>query len=186
MDRLRSLLGRASTAGVAAQLGGIAELASVVLDGIPDLAGDGRGALGGHERVDPDGKLAERGLDVAILGVSATEEDGVETEKDPGAALEENGRQNDAEPEQNLEARDDGHGRVVVLLDKGANSVSERAGSLARRGGAFGGGGRRADDGQQVGTNVGGSVEGGVDAVGDERKRVLGGNQPDESHHWKC
>lgn len=183
LDRLRSLLG--GTAGVAADLGGIAELAGVVLGVLPDLAGNGRGALGGDERVDADGELAEGGLDVAALGVASAEKGGVETEKDPGAALEEDGGEHNAEPEEDLEASDDGHGRVVVLLDKGADAVGERAGRLAG-GGTVDGGRRRAENGQQAGADVGGSVEDGVDAVGDEGEGVLGSEEPDDGHDCSC
>lgn len=182
---LRRLLGRAGTTHVAVDVGGIAELASVVLDVVPDAAGGGGSALGTDKRVDASRELAERGLDVAALGVAGADKGRVDGEQDPRAALEQEGGEDDAEPEEDLEARHNRHGRVVVLLDKGANAVSQGAGRLGAGRRAVGGTGRRrADGGQQVGAGVRGDVEDGVDAVREEGERVLGGKEPDQGHHY--
>lgn len=165
------------------------ELPSTVLDGAPDLAGGRGGTLSSDERVDASTEGGERVLDMGALAVTRTEEDGVEADKDPRSALEENGRQKDTEPEEDLEAGDDGHGSIIVLLDKGTDLISERAvyrGSVVGRGtigsgsvrSALGGG----ESGDQVGASVGSNVEDREDGVGEKSQRVLGSEEPDEGH----
>lgn len=156
------------------------ELAGAILDAVPDLAGGGGRALGADERVDAGAELGHGALDVGALRVAGAQEDGVEDEQDPRAALEQNGRQQDAAPQQDLEGRDNRHAGVVVLLDKGANLVGQRVRRLALGRGAVGGGRGRVDGGDQVGARVRGDVEDGVDAVGEEGEGVLGGEEPDQ------
>ncbi len=94
------------------------ELSRGRLDGLPYLTGPGRGALGTDKVVEAGLELGERVLDVAALSIAGAEESGVDSEQDPRAALEENGPQNKANPQQNLEPRNDRHGAVIVLLNE--------------------------------------------------------------------
>lgn len=182
---LRRLLGRAGTTHVSVNVGGITELASAVLDIVPNAAGGGRGTLSADKRVDAGRKLAERRLDVAALGVAGAEESSVNNKQDPGAALEQDSGENNAEPERDFEGRDDRHGRIVVLLDKGPNAFGQRAVGLSAGRRPVSGCGSRHDGGKQVGASVRGDVEDGVDAVREESEGVLGGKEPNQSHHYR-
>ena len=71
---------------------------------------------------------------MAALGVAGAEESSVDNKQDPGAALEQDSGENNAEPERNFESRHDGHGRIIVLLDKGTDAVGQRAGGLGAGG----------------------------------------------------
>ena len=165
------------------------ELPGSLLGRLPSLARSRGSSLGSDQRVDTGAELGERVLDVAALGVASTEEGSVEDNQDPRSALEEDGRQQNAEPEKNLERRNNGHGSIVVLLDESTNLVSKWAvdhGSAA---------GRRAlglrlslgrkEGGNQVGAGVGSNVEHRVDRVGKQSEGVLGSKEPHEGHDWE-
>lgn len=163
------------------------ELLSSVLDNAPDLSSNRRGALGTNERVDTGRKAGEGILYVGALCVAGTQESSIQGDEDPRSALEENSGQEDAEPEEGLKGGDDGHGSVIVLLDKGANLISERAvdSRLAiRGGGTVGLGGRLGshDCRNQVGAGVGSDVKDGVDRVRQESERILRRKEPDQGH----
>ena len=150
------------------------ELPDTVLESLPHLAGSGGSALGANERVHTGTEQGERLAEVRALGVAGAEEDGVQGDEDPRPALEEDGGQEHAEPEEDLESRDDRHARGVVLLAEVANLLGKRAILLGVVGG-------RGSDGRDQGVAcVGGNVEDGVDAVGEEGQRVLGRDEPDE------
>lgn len=134
---LRSLLGGAAT-DVAVDVGRIVELLGAILDAVPHAAGGGRGALCTNELVDARAHLSDRGLDVRALREASSEEDGVDTDENPRAALEQNRREKQADPKKDLKAGDNGHGRVVVLLDEGTNLVLQRAAGLGPRRGTAG------------------------------------------------
>lgn len=63
---------------------------------------------------------------MGALGETSTEEGSVESDKDPGAALEEDGAQEQTDPEENLEPRDNRHGCIIVLLDEGSDRLRKR------------------------------------------------------------
>lgn len=82
--------------------------------------------------------------------------------------MEEDSGDEETNPQGNLEAGDDGHGHVIVLLDEGANGVGDPV-ILGLWLGAIGswdlsGRDDRGDDG---GAGVGCKVEDGVDRVGE-------------------
>ena len=146
------------------------ELARSSLNTVPDGSSSWRGALGADHRVYAEFQGAEGVLHVGALGEAGSEESRVQAEQDPRAALEEHGRKKDADPEEDLEARDDGHGGVVVGLDEGADSFRERVWLRlgARRGGLW-----WLDGGDDVAAKVGRHVKDGVDSVGQQRKGIL-------------
>lgn len=97
--------------------------------------------------------------------------------------MEQDGGDEEANPQGNLEAGDDRHGHVVVLLDEGANGVGDPVvlglGLGAVGSWDLGGWDDRGDDG---GAGVGCKVEDGVDRVGEQREEVRGREEPDEGH----
>lgn len=118
------------------------ELTGKALDGLPSLASSGRSALSANEVVDASLKVAERVLDVAALSEAGAEEDGVDDDQDPRAALEEDDVEEDTEPEDELNVGDNRHGRIVVLLNETANRVGHRVLSVLGLGAGRGTGGR--------------------------------------------
>ena len=187
--RLRRLLGSSSAADVLVDVSRGMELPRGALHAVPDLASDGRGALGADEVVDAGLELGKRTLHVAALGKARAQEGSVEGNQDPRAALEEQGRQKEADPKQDLEARDHRHGRVVVLLDEGSDRIRSRVlrvldltsglRGVAGRGDLLG----RHESRDQGRANICGDMEDRVDAVREESKQVLGHEEPNQSHH---
>lgn len=185
-SRLLCLLGDSSTVDVPVGIGNGVELTSTVLDTVPNLACNWGGSLGTNEIIDARLKHGKGVLDMAALRESSAQECGVDGNQDPRPALEENGRQEKTNPEKDLEARDNGHGHVVVLLDKAANSIRQGVRSVLGLSVRRSAGARdslgRDDGGDQVRASVGCNVEDGVDAVGQHSKRVLGHEEPDKGH----
>lgn len=183
--RLGSLLLRRAVVNVLADVGSIMELLSSVLDRVPNLSRGGRSTLGADEGVDASAELGERGLNMAALGEASAKEGSVEGKQDPRSSLEENGGEQEADPEEDLETRDNRHGGIVVLLHKGTNLVSKRVADrlgLGRGPRSFGDRLGSHNDGDQVGTGVGSDVEDGVDAIREESERILGREEPDKGH----
>lgn len=165
------------------------ELPGSLLGRLPSLARGGGSSLGSDQRVDASGELSERVLHVAALSVASTQEGSVEDNEDPRSALEEDGRQENAEPEKDLERRDNRHGSIVVLLDESTNLVSEWAvnhrSAAGRRTLGLGLSLGRKEGGNQVGAGVGSNVEHRVDRVGKQSEGVLGGKEPHKGHDWE-
>lgn len=155
---LRGLLGGGRAAHVLAEIGGITELSTDVLDVIPDLSCSWGSALGTNQRIDAGTQLRHGVLDVGALRVTSSEEGSVHSNQDPRATLEENGRKQDADPEKDLQCRNNGHGGIIVLFNESTDSVSQWVADTLR-GGTIGGGRRRLDDGNQVGAGVSSDVE---------------------------
>lgn len=175
---LVGLLRRSSTVDILIDISGRVELPGAALDPIPDLASDWGCALGANEVVDAGLELAERVLHVCALGETGPEEGGIEGDKDPRAAREENGAEEQADPEENLEPRDDRHRSIIVLLDKSPNCLGERVlcvlglrarGSSCGRGDLLG----RDEGRDNVGARVSRDVKDGVDSVWEEGEGVL-------------
>lgn len=184
LTSLRRLLGSRTAVGVLAHISSSVELPDTALDLLPNLARSRRGPLRTHKPVDLVLEVVERVLDVRALREARAEEGGVDRDEDPGAALEEDGGEGDAEPEEDLERGDDGHGVVVVGADEDADLVGD--GVRLRLSVRRGGGGRGLDGGNEVGARVGQGVEDGVDAVGEEGERVLRAQEPDDGQAWGC
>lgn len=100
------------------------ELPGSLLGTVPDLSGSWGCSLGTDEVVDPGAKVRKRSLDVSALSVTGTQEAGVENEQNPRSALEEKSGEHNPDPEEDLEARYDRHGGVIVFLDEGSNLVA--------------------------------------------------------------
>lgn len=186
---LLRLVGGRGAGGVLVDVGNRVELPHTTLGAIPGLAENRRGTLGTDEVVDAGLELGERILHVRALRESGAQEGGVQGDKDPGAALEEDSGQQQAHPQENLEPRDYRHGHVVVLLDKSADGVSQRVARIPRLAvrGSLGGGDdlRGYDGGDDVGTGICGDVEDGIDAVGKHGEGVLRHEEPDNGHGWE-
>lgn len=164
------------------------ELTGKALDGLPSLTSSRRGALSANEVVDADLKVAERVLDVAALSKAGAEEDGVDDDQDPGAALEEDDVEEDTEPEDELNVGNNRHGRIVVLLNETANRVGHGVLSVLGLGAGRGTGGRghlgRGHESRdQVRTSIGSDVEDRVDGEGKHGDRVLGHEEPDKGQN---
>lgn len=158
------------------------------LDAIPNLAGGRWGALGTDEVIDSGLKSGKRALHVGAVVNARPEEDCVDSQKDPAPTLEQNGAQEQPTPQGNLKTCDNRHGRVVVLLDKAADSVGDGVGVVlglrARRGTGCGRSLGWRDDGRDDGgARVGRKVEDGVDAVGQQGDRVLRSQEPHEGQN---
>lgn len=74
------------------------ELPGTALDTIPHLPGRWRRSLSTQLAIDPSLKRGERVLNMGALAEAGADEDGVESEQDPAAALEEDGRSKEADP----------------------------------------------------------------------------------------
>lgn len=164
------------------------ELTGKALDGLPSLTSSRRGALSANEVVDAGLEGAERVLNVAALSKAGAKEDGVDDEQDPGAALEDNGREEDTDPEEELNVGNDRHGRIVVLLNETANRVGHRVLSVlglgaGRSSGSRGHLGRGHDSRDQVRTSVGSDMEDRVDGEGKHGDGVLGHDEPDKGQN---
>lgn len=125
---------------------------------------------------------------MAALGITGPKKSGVNGNQDPGAALPEDGAQEETSPNGDLKTRDDRHGSIVVLLDES----TDRIGHGVRRilglavGRSTGSGGQllgREDCGDEISAGVCRDVEDGVNAIGKEGERVLGHEQPNNGHH---
>ena len=133
---------------------------------------------------------------MSALREAGTQEDRVDANQDPGPALEESGSEQQTNPEHDLEAGNDSHGGVVVLLDEEANLVSQGAVNLGLRGGARRGARRgagsgtvsgslgRRDGGDHIGAGVSSDVEDRVHRVRQEGEGILRHEEPDEGHDW--
>jgi hypothetical protein len=170
--RLLGLLGGSSglTTNVPADVGSISSLADNALEGTPSLLRSRGSALVGKLGVNAASELVDSLLDKAALRNAGAEEDGVDSDKDPRALLEEHGRAEDAEPEEDLEQSDQSHGAVIVLFDELANSLGS-SGALGLGAGLRCGWG--LDGGQKVGAHVGSDVEDGVHGEGEYGKGDL-------------
>ena len=145
------------------------------LDGLPAIAHSRVGGLVREACIKTSSAVRDSALDEAALGISCTEEGGVNGNQDPRALLEHDCRQEEAEPQEDLKNGHDGHGLVIVVLDELANCVAQTRGLwLAICG--------WADCWQEVGTRVGEDVEERVDAEWKDRKWHLAGEEPDECH----
>lgn len=123
---------------------------------------------------------------MGALTETGAEEGGVNGKQDPAPTLEKDGREEETDPEGNFETGDNGHGGVIVLLDKGADGIGERmrgVGGLYTVG-AWGGLGSRGDGRNDRRAGVGREVEDGVDEVREHGDRVLGGEEPDKGHDY--
>lgn len=109
--RLLRLLGGALllSTDILADVRSIASLADDALEGAPGVAGCGRGALVGELGIDAGGQRVDGLLDEAALCNAGAEEDGVDSEEDPAALLEEKCGAEDAEPEGDLEEGNERH-----------------------------------------------------------------------------
>lgn len=185
LSPLLGLLGHGSAVDVLVDIGSGVELPSTALDTVPDLSCGRRSTLGTDEVIDTGLEHGEGVLNVAALRKSGAQEGGVDGNQDPRPALEQDSREQQADPKKDLEAGHDRHGHVIVLLNEGANSVRKRVSTVLRlrvrraRGGDDLG---RDDGGDQVGAGVGRNVEDRVDAVGQHSERILGHEEPDQSH----
>lgn len=155
------------------------------LDGIPNLPGGRRGTLSPDEVIDSGLKSSKGALHVGAVVNARPQEGSVDGQQNPAPTLEQDGAQQKPTPQGDLKARNNGHRRVVVFLDKASNGVRDgvsvvlglRAGRGTRCGRSLGGWDDGRDDG---GTRVGCKVEDGVDAVGKQGDWVLRGQEPDE------
>ena len=123
-----------------AQVRNVRDLLDDALHGMPGLAGGGRGVGVGDLLIHPRRKVVECALHEGALAVAGAEEGGVDDEEEKAtcrvSALrkrvlqkkrptfgERKGRHQYAEPQRDLEPRDEAHRRVVVLLDEAPDRI---------------------------------------------------------------
>jgi hypothetical protein len=167
------------------------ELSDAVLHSFPHLANSRWHALRADEVVKAGLEDLDLSLDVDALGEAGAHESGVDDEKNPAAALEENSSTEHTEPQYQLEEGDHRHGLVVVLRNKVSDRLGKRVLSVLRLGGGSCWGSTRGradflrnDDGRdQVRTRVCGHVEDRVNSVREQCDRVLRHEEPDKGHH---
>ena len=136
----------------------------------------GRDILPLRDRIPALAHLAQHALHEGALRDAGAQEDGVDDDEDPGALLEEDGGEEQAEPEGDFQAGDDGHAGVVVVFDEAADALAQGAGF----GFLAGGGGRWGLDGREEdAAGVGCHVEDAVDGEGEEGEGGLAGEEPD-------
>ena len=186
---LRGLLLGSAIVNVLSDVGSIVELLSATLDGVPDLSGGRGSTLSTNERVDSSVKLSERVLDVGALGETSSEEGSVQSQEDPRSALEEDGGEKNANPEEDLESGNNRHGRIIVLLHESTDLIGDRVVDcrlgLGRARSRLASGLGSNESGDEVGASVGCDMEDGVDGIRKEGKRVLGGEEPNKGHGWR-
>lgn len=185
--RLLRLLGSGLLAAqVLLDISGINGLSRDALEGLPALTNGGGSVLMRGVGVEASGVLLNGTLNEGALREASTEEGSVDDEENPAALAEGESRADEAEPEEQFEAGNDGHAGVVVFLDELADGVGERrlrgGGLRRRRRAGRRGTGSRLNGGNDVGASVGRNVEDRVDGEREKGERDLAGVQPDQSH----
>lgn len=148
-SNLLGLLGNTLLLGtsVAVDVSQVSGLLDTALETTPGLS-DGRGqVLAGSNGITASAQLVDGRLHEGALVEASSEENGVDSNQDPRALLEEESREAQTEPESNLENSDKSHGRIVVVLNEIANGIGKagRLGLLASSDGGLG-----LDGGQKV------------------------------------
>lgn len=137
--------------------------------------------------VDAGSSLSKGALHELTLGEPGSQEDGIDSQEDPGTLAECKSREKEAEPKENLERSDQHHGGVIVLLDKLADGIGKRRlglGSARRRWSAAWCDLGRLNRGNEIGTSVGRNVEDRVDGEREQSERDLSGEQPDQAYYF--
>ena len=110
---------------VAVDVSHVSGLLDTTLETTPALSDGRRQVLAVGNSVTASAQLVDGGLHEGALVEASSEEDSVDSEQNPRALLEEKTREEQTEPESDLENSDKGHGRIVVVLNEVANGVSE-------------------------------------------------------------
>ena len=90
------------SAHIPIDISSICSLRAKMLDSLPPLLDRSWDVLLRQETINPTREVSDSALNEAALTVSCAEKDGVDDQEDPASLLEGNGRQQDAEPEENL------------------------------------------------------------------------------------
>jgi len=132
---------------VAVDVSQVSGLLDNTLETTPALSDGRRQVLAVGNSVTASAQLVDGGLHEGALVEASSEEDSVDNKQDPRALLEEKTREEQTEPESDLENSDKGHGRIVVVLNEVANGLGEarRLGLLASSDSGLG-----LDGGQKV------------------------------------
>jgi hypothetical protein len=119
--------------GVAVDVSQISGLLDTALETTPGLSDGRREVLTSGNGVTTSAELVDGRLHKGALVEASSKEDGVDSDQDPRALLEEEGREAQTEPQSDLEDSDKSHGRIVVVLNEVANGVGKagRLGLLA-------------------------------------------------------
>lgn len=163
------------------------ELTSTGLNTVPNLSRRWWDTLSSNQSINTGTDALELSTDKCRLRVTRSQESSIDSEQDPGALSKDDGRSQEAAPEEDLEDGNEAHGKIVVLLDELADGVGE-GGCLVGWLGAGCGAGWSVDLGwwlegwENVLAGVGCDVEYGVDAEWEHGKWVLWGEEPDEGH----
>lgn len=179
--RLLGLLGDTLLLGasVAVDVSQVSGLLDAILETTPALSDGRREVLTVGNSVTASAELVDGRLHKGALVETGSEEDGVDSDQNPRALLEEESREEQTEPESDLEDSNKGHGRIVVVLNEVANGVGEarRLGLLASSDSGLG-----LDGGQEVGSGVSCDVEDRIDGEGQNGEGDLARPEPDQSH----
>lgn len=145
------------------------------LECIPSLADRGRSGLMGDRRVDASNKVTNSLLDKDALGVSCAEEGQVDGQEQKASLGESEEGERQANQERHLQASDESHAGIIVLLDESADGLGNGRLLAGVRGGGLQGG-------NQVGARVGCNVEDGVDAERQQGQGDLTRVEPHQRH----
>ena len=169
------------TLDVAVNVGLVVHLFQDILRLSPSRADGRRDVLTVRQSVTTGSDMANHALNKCALADAGAQESGVQGENDPAAAGEEDGRTHKAEPQRKLEAGNERHAGVIVVLDEAADGVGHAGslGFLTRRSRW-----RGADSGKKNAAGVGQDVEDAVDSVWKESKRILARKEPEKGHCW--
>lgn len=177
-QHLLSLLWCTLLTSVTADIGHVSGLLDSALDSSPSLANSWGQVLTVGNGITTSSQVVDGLLNKGALVETSSQEDSVNDNEDPRALLEENGRAEQAEPKGNLKNGNQGHGAVIVVLYKVADSVGQGGGLLLAGSGC----GLWLDGWQNVGAGVGCYVEDRVDSERQNGKGDLAGEEPDKSH----
>jgi hypothetical protein len=118
---------------VAVDVSQISGLLDTALETTPGLSDGRRQVLTSGNGITTSAELVDGRLHKGALVEASSKEDGVDSDQDPRALLEEESREAQTEPQSDLEDSDKSHGRIVVVLNEVANGVGKagRLGLLA-------------------------------------------------------
>ena len=148
------------------------------LDRLPRVPSHRRRTLIRDQRIPSLYHLPYRSLHKTTLTVPTPQENCIHDQQNPASLCENDGRKEDAEPEEDFERGNEHHAGVVVFFHEFADCVGEGGGFVAA---ASGGG---VEGWENIGAGVGRNVENGIDHEREKGEGDLAGEEPEERHSY--
>lgn len=166
--------------GVAGNVGKVSDLPETSLGRSPSLSDCRWHVLAVGNGITASSDVSKCALDKGALVEASAEEDSVDADQDPSTLLKDDGRSENAEPKSNLKDSNEGHGGIIVILDKATNGVGKtgRVGLLTSWSCWL-----WLQDWQEVRSCIGSHVEDGVDGEWKNGKWCLASKEPDQGHY---